>query len=381
MLSESFFASTGGPPISSRTEIAKDVGIYSYQLHPTLSAKATFKKSSASVNCLAVNESHIFVAQKDKAHVHVYSRTRGNQEALIPFSEKITSLALVQDVLLLGTAQGRLILWEICTGRQVTTPPCHVQAITCIAASPYHVLTGSDDSNIHVWSLPHLLDLDVRADHEPDRSFSNHRAAITSVAVAKGTNPETAVCISSSKDKTCVIWNYQTGEALRTLLFPSVPLCLCLDPCTRAVFVATEDNSVFAVEIFGDNALLGPRSEGLLSTAVQVTTPLGVAEADDGPASCIAVSFDGTTLLTGHTKAQLETSLSDEARLTRVLNSRGFPANVLEDALISLQHSDSGSSAGQGANEPNEELWHIINEQRALQQLTFQKYVEAKAPQ
>jgi len=113
MLSESFFASTGGPPISSRTEIAKDVGIYSYQLHPTLSAKATFKKSSAPVNCLAVNESHIFVAQKDKAHVHVYSRTRGNQEALIPFSEKITSLALVQDVLLLGTAQGRLILWEV----------------------------------------------------------------------------------------------------------------------------------------------------------------------------------------------------------------------------------------------------------------------------
>lgn len=113
MLSESFFASTGGPPLSSRTEIARDVGIYSYQLHPTLSAKSTFKKSSTSPNCLAVSDSHVFAAQKDKAHVHVYSRIRGNQEALIPFQEKITSVALGRDVLLLGTAQGRLILWEV----------------------------------------------------------------------------------------------------------------------------------------------------------------------------------------------------------------------------------------------------------------------------
>ena len=284
--------------------------------------------------------------------------------------------------------------------------------------------------------MPHLLDIDVRADHEPDRSFSNHRAAITAVAVSKSTNAETAICISASKDKTCVIWNYHTGEALRTLLFSSVPLCLCLDPCARAVFVATEDNAVFAVEMFGDKALLGPRSEGLSSTAVQVTGSLGVAEADDGPASCIAASFDGTTLLTGHLKgkvlqwtlasdghpakvadlnspvtnlvfsppmaekrpttihtivkptraerqytftAQLETSLAEETKLERILSSKGFPSDALEAALIGLQQSYPGTSSAQGANEPNEELWQIINEQRALQQLTFQKYVEAKA--
>jgi len=191
------------------------------------------------------------------------------------------------------------------------------------------------------------------------------------------------------------------------------------------------------VELFGDKALLGPRSEGLSSTAVQVTTPLGIAEADDGPASCIAASFDGTALLTGHSKgkvlqwtlasdghptkvadlnspvtnlvfsqpmaekkpikihtvvkptraerqytftAQLETSLADETKFSRVLNSKGFPPDVLEAALLGLEQSNSGTSSGQGADEANEELWQIINEQRALQQLTFQKYVEAKTP-
>ena len=55
----------------------------------------------------------MFAAQKDKAHVHVYSRAKGNQEALVPFPERITSIALVGDVLVLGTAQGRLTLWEV----------------------------------------------------------------------------------------------------------------------------------------------------------------------------------------------------------------------------------------------------------------------------
>ncbi|SPO00050.1 related to WD-repeat protein CRB3 [Cephalotrichum gorgonifer] len=442
MLSETFFASVGGPPLASRTEVAKDVGIYSYELNPALSLKSTFKKSSTSPNCLAVSETHVFAGQKDKAHVHVYSRAKGNQEALIPFPEKITSLALTEDVLLIGTAQGRLTLWELCTGRQVTTPPCHVQAVTCLAATPYHVLTGSDDSNVHVWALPHLLDLDARADHEPEQTLSNHRAAVTSVVVSKSTNPETSICISASKDKTCIIWNYRTGEALRTLLFQSAPLCMSLDSCARAVFAATEDGSVFAVEMFGDKALLGPRSEGLSSAAVQVTAPLGVVDPEDGPACCIATSFDGTALVTGHSKgkifqwslggdghptrladlnasvnnvvftpllsetrtsslqtvvkptraerqytftAQLETSLAPETRFSGMMNTMGFPSDVLEAAVLAQQQpaptAEGAKGGAQEGGESTEELWKIINEQRELQQLTFRKFAEANKSQ
>ena len=291
-----------------------------------------------------------------------------------------------------------------------------------------------------MWTLPQLLDLDARADHEPVQTLSNHRAAVTSLVVSDSTNPETSICISASKDKTCVIWNYQTGEALRTLLFQSPPLCVCLDPCARAVFVSTEDGSVFAVEMFGDKALLGPRSEGLSSSAVQVTTPLGIAEPNDGPASCIAPSFDGTTLITGHTKgkilqwslasdghptrvsdlnasvtnivfspllsgkktsslqtvvkptraerqytytAQLETPQASETRFGRLLNGTGFPAEVLEAAALDLQQATPTPTPSAGAtqegDESKDELWKVINEQRELQQLTYQKYVELKA--
>jgi len=113
MLSEEFVSAICGAPLSSNTAIAKDVGIYCHTLSPTYSVKSTFKKSSVPVNCLAVSETHVFAAQHEKAYVHVYSRLRGNQEAFVAFPERIRCLTLVGDVLVMGTTEGRLMLWEV----------------------------------------------------------------------------------------------------------------------------------------------------------------------------------------------------------------------------------------------------------------------------
>lgn len=113
MLSEEFVSAICGPPLSSNTAIAKDVGIYTHTLSPTYSVKSTFKKSSAPVRCLAVSETHVFAGQHEKAYVHVYSRLRGNQEAFVAFPERIRCLTLAGDVLVIGTTEGRVMLWEV----------------------------------------------------------------------------------------------------------------------------------------------------------------------------------------------------------------------------------------------------------------------------
>lgn len=113
MLSEEFVSSICGPPLTSNTAIAKDAGIYSHTLSPAYSVNSTFKKSATPVNCLAVNDTHAFAAQHEKAYVHVYSRLRGNQEAFVSFPERIRCLTLAGDVLIMGTAEGRLMLWEV----------------------------------------------------------------------------------------------------------------------------------------------------------------------------------------------------------------------------------------------------------------------------
>lgn len=116
MLTESFIAATLNPKTPSNT-VATGIHLHDFQPIPAL--KSTFKKSSTNPNCLAVGPSHIFAAQADKAVVHVYSRERNNQEAVIPFPERIHSIALAGELdgagtLILGTEGGRVILWEVC---------------------------------------------------------------------------------------------------------------------------------------------------------------------------------------------------------------------------------------------------------------------------
>ncbi|KAF9779387.1 hypothetical protein IL306_001932 [Fusarium sp. DS 682] len=330
MLSQEFVSTICGPPLAANTAISKDVGIYSHSLTPSHTIKASFKKSSTPVNGLAVSETHIFAAQDQKAHVHVYSRIRGNQEALVPFPERIRSLALAGQVLVVGSTEGRLFLWETCTGRLVSTPPCHVQAVSCLAVTPYHILSGSDDSNINVWSISRLLELDAQTEQEPDLTLSNHRGAITSLTVGPGTNPETSICVSASKDKTCIIWNYQTGQLLRTLLFPTFPLCARLDPSARALFVSSEAGALYLVELFGgDKPLLGSRSTELPSIVVQINTPLAVSDPEVGQPSCLALTYDGTSILSGHTKGKiLRWSLAENGHPTDVANLNASVTNL-----------------------------------------------------
>ncbi|KAI0174315.1 WD40-repeat-containing domain protein [Pestalotiopsis sp. NC0098] len=439
MLTERYFAAVNGPPIANNTAIAKDVGIYEHILHPSHSTANTFKKTSAPPNCLAVSDTHVFSAQHEKSTVHVYTRAKGAHEVTVTFQERIRTITLFGQVLILGTDQGRVIVWETCTGRQITTPACHVQAITCMATTPYHLLTGSDDSNIQVWELARLLELDTTVEHEPEKTLSNHRAAIASLAVSQSVNRDTNICVSASKDKSAIIWNYQTGEALRTILFPSPLTALCLDPCARAFYVSSDNGAMFSVELFAEKPLIGGQSAEASSTVVQISSPFGQVPQETGPASCLGLSYDGTVLLSGHSNgqilrwdlstkaiatevanlnasvsnllfvspmptsetvttvnivrpflgsrsynftAQLESDLVGETKLGKMLESKGFSHDILEQALSALQQptpTPAAASGDEALRKENEELREIINEQRALQKKTMQRYVEAKS--
>lgn len=117
MLSEAFFSAVSGPPIAANTAISKDIGVYCQTFSPNYAVKTTFKKSAAPVNGLAVSDTHVFAAQNDKSQVHVYSRARGNHEVTVTFPQRIKSIALIGDVLAVGTTEGSLILWEVSQAR------------------------------------------------------------------------------------------------------------------------------------------------------------------------------------------------------------------------------------------------------------------------
>jgi pre-rRNA-processing protein IPI3 len=115
MLTEHFIASISTPSKTPNTSVTKDAGIFLHELQPLGGQRSIFKKSATPQHCLAVSEWHIFAAQAGKAVVHVYNREKGNQEATIPFNERIACLALAvaDTVLVLGTESGRILLWEV----------------------------------------------------------------------------------------------------------------------------------------------------------------------------------------------------------------------------------------------------------------------------
>ncbi|KFY53804.1 hypothetical protein V497_08256 [Pseudogymnoascus sp. VKM F-4516 (FW-969)] len=306
-LTEKFLTSIRAAPKTANTAISKDIGIYTHTLHPTHTIDSALKKSSTLPHCLAASSTHIFAAQADKAVLHIYSRQRSNQEALISFPERIHSITLLHDGLLaLGTAEGRVILWEVMTGRQVATPTAHLQPVTCLAGDATHLVSGSADSKLYVWSVSALLSAASSGPVEPLRALSNHRAGVTDVVLGHG-GSGTNICVSASKDNTALVWNYHTGELLRTFLLPATPTSLALDPCDRAVYIGFENGDVQAVDMFtpkaGVNSLHDPEQQ---STPIQVApTPLSGAPAELGEVHCLGVSYDGTTILSGHASGKI----------------------------------------------------------------------------
>ncbi|KAL5337592.1 WD40-repeat-containing domain protein [Aspergillus crustosus] len=315
MLSECFIASTLASTKSPASASLKDVGICCHELQPSATLRSTFKKSSTAPSCLAVSPSHIFAAQSEKAIVHVYSREKGNQEATVPFPERIRSIAVAGskngDIVVLGTEGGRLILWEVCTGRQIVTTASHLRPITTIVVDPSsnYILSGSPDASIHVWSLVDLLSFtkapsgrDRQPQNSPFRTFSNHRAAVTAIKLGHSIGRYN-IAVSAAQDNTAIAWDYRTGQVLRNFLLPFSAVALTLDPVDRAFYAGYEDGSVQAVDFYKEQSVQNPLYDPTLhATPAQISSEDRwlPPSADSGAAHTLSLSYDGMTLLTGH---------------------------------------------------------------------------------
>ncbi|EFR02574.1 hypothetical protein MGYG_05570 [Nannizzia gypsea CBS 118893] len=345
MLSESFIASLlTSNSTHTTSSTLKDVGICVHEFRPNPTIQLGLKKSTTEPNCLAVNKSHIFAVQSGRAVVHVYSRERNNHEATVPFPERIRSIALAgEGILVLGTQGGKLILWEICTGRQVMTTATHLQPITSLVVDPTNnfILSGSEDSSVHVWSLPDLItfskpssadkSLSATYSHSPIRTISNHTTAITSIAVGHSIN-RSNIAISASQDGTALIWEYRTGNILHTYLLPSRPLCLTVDPADRGFYVGYEDGSVQLIDFFKT-----PSVQHLLHDTDHQSTPTQLSVGDKWPPPsselgatlCLSLSYDGTSLLTGHRSGAVASWDVGRARYAASIASLNSPVTNL----------------------------------------------------
>jgi pre-rRNA-processing protein IPI3 len=334
MLTESFLFSSSSTPASSSTNNAllKDAGIFLHTHQPSPHLINTFKKSSTSPNCLAYSSTHIFAAQTTSSTLHIYNIEKGNQEATVPFRARIHSIVLCcnESVLALGTDSGAIILWEIQTGRQISTPAAHLAPVTCLAVDEESnfLLSGADDSNVLVWSLLDLLSFPSMSDEStsthatPRHTLSTHRSGITTLCTGHGgASAGGDIALSASKDSTVIVWDYVSGVQLRTFLLLSVPLSLVMDAADRAFYAGYGDGSVQLVDLYSldtlgsintpssvpvqppESSRWAPRSGGVVDS--EDSTPAGKSSASVA-AQCLTLSHDATTLLSGHANGSIQ---------------------------------------------------------------------------
>lgn len=305
MLTEHFITSIGSIVRPSGTNATKDAAIHIHEFQPLLAQRTVYKKSATPPNCLALSSTHVFAAQSEKAVVHVYSQAKGNQEAIVPFHERINALTLACDetILVLGTAEGRVFLWELASGRLVVTAQSHLQAVNALAVDPTQnfLLSASKDSTVHIWSLPELLSFantEVR-NLSPLRTFPYHRAELVDIVLGHSSS-FCNIAITASKDKTCLVWDYHTNDTLRTYLLPAVPTCLALDAGDRAFYVGHDDGSIQQIDLY--QPLTNIRDEQYSTAPLQPPSSSTWMHPDRAldPVLSITVSFDGYTILSGH---------------------------------------------------------------------------------
>jgi pre-rRNA-processing protein IPI3 len=359
MLSESFVAATltAGKISSQLPSNLKDVGICLHEIQPQTSLRHGYKKSSVNRNCLAISENHIFAAQAEKAVVNVYSREKGNQEATVPFPERIHSLACVDGtgILVIGTEGGKLILWETATGRLTNSSASHLQAVTslCITENLSLILSASSDSEVHIWSLQGLIAFPQPSNsysHDtsksPIRTFSGHRNPVTAIACGHSRS-HTAFAISCSQDHTCYIWSISDCQVLQTYLLPSTPLCFSVDIADRAVYAGYEDGSIQAIDLYKRSTQDTGESlyNGNGPTAIQLTEkecwPPSTTASD--PANCTTLSYDGTMLLSGHKSGKIISWDVAKGRLRNQILDLGQPVTnirMLRPAGLPIETSN-----------------------------------------
>ena len=340
MLTESFFAATLATTTkASVASTLKDVGIVLHEFQPLGTVRHGFKKSLTRPNCLANNDTHIFAAQADKAVIHVYNREKGNQEATVAFPDRIHSLQFVGQsagYLILGNEGGRLTLWDVASGRQTISTASHLQAVSHLSVLPGNnfILSGSADSNVHVWSLPqlvsfsqsHSLSSNKPAANSPLRTFSNHRSGITALACGHSSSLSN-FAVSASSDATCYIWRTSDCQLLRTILFPSAPQCFAVDPVDRAVYSGNEDGSIQHFDFYNDFQ----NSQSIQSTPSSHLRQLHAkdnwlpASSEIGSAQCLTLSYDGTALLSGHSSGKIVSWDIAKHRIQKMVADLGKP--------------------------------------------------------
>lgn len=208
--------------------------------------------------------------------------------------------------------------------------------MTSLAVDPSSTffLSGSSDAMVHVWALPAILSFSSDTSRSPVHTLSTHRGPISSL-VCGHSSSSANIAVSISADKSAIVWDYHNGQMLRTYLLPEAPTAVALDPADRAFYVAYADGSLQTIDFYDEvqknvpaDVLRDPSSS---HRPVQPSpkTRFSAESQKLGGALSLSLSWDGTTLLSGHASGKVAAwDLAKSNYLSTLANLPGPVSNL-----------------------------------------------------
>lgn len=166
----------------------------------------------------------------------------------------------------------------------------------------------------------------------PQLTLSSHRGPITAIAFGRS-RTKTNIAVSASKDNTVIVWDYLSGRCLQNFLLSSPAQCLSLDPVDRAIYAGHADGSIHFLDLFSKTAL----SQNIRDASIQAT-PTQPGENDrwrlptEGEGQgvlSIDISYDGTSLISGHEDGKMNSWDIAKGQFTSTLHDYTLPITNL----------------------------------------------------
>ncbi|BAY24098.1 protein kinase [Calothrix sp. NIES-2100] len=287
----------------------------------------------------------------------------------------VLSVAISPDGRLFASNSDRTIkLWNIATGKQISTLEGHSQRVNVVSISPNGetLVSGSDDNTIKVWNL---------ATGKLIRTLLGHSDSIHALTISQ----DGKTLVSGSDDNTIKVWNLVTGQEISTLVGHKFWVrSLAISPngkilasgsfdktiklwnLSKGYAIRTlrgDDKTITSLAISPDGQTLASANrdvyDGLrlrtiklwnLSTGQEIRTIVG----HDNTVTSLAISPDGQILASGSRDRTIK--LWNFTTGEELFTLAGH-TNI----VTSLSFSHDGKTLISGSEDKTIKIWHVSN--------------------
>ncbi|GAB0100874.1 WD repeat-containing protein 18 [Sergentomyia squamirostris] len=245
--------------------------------------------------CLGlINNKFLCTADAQKPLLHIWpinsQEQVKNKRFVMPGC--VSALAVSPDGVFIVAAVGNVVyVWHFLTGKMVSSMAPHFQPISVIRfhQTGSHFVTAGQDGMVMVWALAKVVDLDRSAKVEPMYKFTHHTLPVQDVHVGVGASQ--TLIYTVSLDRTCKVYDFATGSLLMDLIFQESLTAVTVDKAESRAVVGTADGPIYEIKLTAP-----PRSREIHMDSNDVRS---VFMGHSGVVTCVSISLDGVTLLSG----------------------------------------------------------------------------------